>query len=81
LKKKRHKYKLGDKLKFRYFDGGVRVGIVTKLDYYSTMPNVFDYSKPTYTITIQNTNPKIKRKEYNYPNMQHDRILCKFDQT
>ena len=79
MKKKRHKYKLGDQLEFKFFDGGIRIGTVTKLDWYSTNPGVYDYSKPTYTITVKNTNPKISRKHYNYPNIQHDRILCKMD--
>ena len=77
--KKRHKYKLGDKLEFKYFDGGVRIGIVTKLDYYSSTPHAFDYTKPVYTITVKNHNKKVRRKDYNYPNIQHDRILCKLD--
>lgn len=79
MKKAKHKYKLGDKLEFKYFDGGVRIGRVTKLDYVHSTPTTTDYSKPTYTITTYNNNPNLRANQYHYPCIQHDRILCKLD--
>ena len=79
MKKAKHKYKLGDKLEFKYFDGGVRQGIVTKLDYVHNTPSTTDWSKPTYTITTYNNNPKLRANKYNYPCIQLDRILCKLN--
>jgi hypothetical protein len=56
LKKAKHKYKLGDKLKFKYFDGGIRTGKVTKIDYVHLTPTTTDWSIATYTITTYNLN-------------------------
>ena len=79
MKKAKHKYKLGDKLKFKYFDGGIRTGKVTKLDYVHITPTTTDWSIATYTITTYNNNPRLRANQYNYPCIRHEHILCKVD--
>ncbi len=79
MKKKKHKYKLGDVLEFKFFDGGVKVGEVTKLSYAQTPQRVTDWSTPQYTITVRNNNKRRAAKEYNYPCIGYDRIFCKLD--
>ena len=75
MKKVRHKYKLGSKLKFKFFDGGIRVGEVTKLSYEPISIKEVNYEKPTYTITVPNYSIKRKAKEYHYPCIKPDMIL------
>ena len=77
MKKKKHKYKLGDILEFKFFDGGIKIGAVTKLTYAQTPQRVIDWKTPTYTITVKNSNPKRGAREYNYPCIGYDRIFCK----
>ncbi len=79
MKKAKHKYKLGDILEFKFFDGGKKVGSVTKLTYAQTPQRATDYSTPTYTITVNNYNPKISTKQYHYPCIPNERIFCKLD--
>ena len=79
MKKAKHKYKLGDKLEFKFFDGGIKVGLVTKLDYSKSNGINYDYSKPVYTITVPNNNPKIRAKQYHYPCIPHERIFAKLN--
>ncbi len=76
MKKIKHKYKIGDALKFKHFDGGVRKGKVTKVYYYGDAAHLItDYQKPVYTITVVNNNKKLRANQYHYPNIGHDRIL------
>ena len=72
---------MGDKLKFKFFDGGIKVGWVTKLDYAKPTGVSYDYTKPVYTITVPNNNPNIRAKQYHYPCIPHDRILEKYDEN
>lgn len=74
MKKKRHKYKLGTKLEFKFFDGTKKVGLVTKQDYKKIPPNKVDYKIPTYTIS----NIERKRK-WNYPCITEEMIYCKLN--
>ena len=81
LKKAKHKYRLGDVLEFKFFDGGQKVGKVTKLSYGQNAQRITDWSTPTYTITVENNNPKISAKQYHYPCIPHERIFCKLDKN
>ena len=81
MKKARHKYKLGDILEFKFFDGTKKVGEVTKVGYSKNPLQVIDYSTPVYTITVENKNRKLRAKQYNYPSIPHERISCKLDKN
>lgn len=70
---------MGDVLEFKFFDGGVKIGEVTKLSYAQTPQRVTDWSKPTYTITVRNNNKRRAARQYHYPCIGHDRIFCKLD--
>ncbi len=78
MKKKKHKYNLKDKLEFKFFDGDVMIGLVTKLTYEKTGPESFNYNNPTYTISRSETY-KNKEKTWHYPCINKDRILCKLN--
>jgi hypothetical protein len=78
LKKKKHKYNLNDKLEFKFFDGDVMIGLVTKLTYEKTGHDTYNYSKPTYTISMKK-NYGSKERMWHYPCIGKDRILCKLN--
>lgn len=77
MKKKNHKYKLNDTLKFRYFEGGIYTGKVTKVDYEKITQSTFNYSVPTYTITVKEKTSLRGVKDFHYPCITEDRIISK----
>jgi hypothetical protein len=78
MKKKKHKYNLKDKLEFKFFDGDVKVGEVTKLTYEKTGLDTYNYDHPTYTISKAEYYGN-KKKIWHYPCINKDRILCKLN--
>ena len=81
MRKKKHKYELGDILEFKFFDGGLKIGEVTKQTYAQTPQRVTDWSTPTYTITVRNNNTRRAARQYHYPCIPHNRILEKYDEN
>ena len=75
MKKKGHKYKLGDILKIKFFDGSIHTGEVTKLSYMGERVDMANYQLPTYTITCKNNFPNSKREYMHYPGIGDERIL------
>ena len=78
MKKKKHKYNLKDKLEFKFFDGDIMIGLVTKLTYEKVGHDTYNYSKPTYTISMKK-NYGSKERVWHYPCIGKDRILCKLN--
>ena len=78
MNKKKHKYNLKDKLEFKFFDGDVKVGEVTKLTYEKTGLDAYNYDNPTYTISKAEYYGN-KKKIWQYPCINKDRILCKLN--
>ena len=72
MKKKKHKYKLKDKLEFKFYDGDIRQGFVTKLSYKKIAHDKYDYNDPCYTLSIK----EIKRT-WHYPSITNEMVLCK----
>ena len=78
MRKKKHKYNLNDKLEFKFFDGDIIIGKVTKLTYEKVGNSEYNYSKPTYTISRLERYGN-KEKTWHYPCITLDRIRCKLD--
>ena len=76
-KKKLHKYKLGDTMKFRFFDGSVHVGKVAELRYSGDMweHTETNYVDPQYSIHVPDTSGKYARGYMIYSNISDHRII------
>lgn len=74
MAKKKHKFKVGEMVEFKFFDGGVYKGEIVKLTYSGDMWGHIetDYSSPQYTIHKEDNS---KRGYTSYPGIGLHRIL------
>ena len=74
-KKKKHKYKIGTEVKYKFFDGSVHVGAVLKQTYQGDNWDHIDtdYKQPLYTIQVPDSNDT--RGFMLYPGVGLHRIL------
>ena len=57
-KKKKHKFKIGDNVTFKFFDGGVYTGVVDKLSYMGELTGNVNYQLPQIRVAVKNKNTK-----------------------
>ncbi len=74
-KKKKHKYKIGTEVKFKFFDGSVHVGAILKQTYQGDNWDHIDtdYKQPLYTIQVPDS--RDTRGFMIYPGVGLHRIL------
>ena len=73
--KKKHKYNIGDNVKFNFFDGSVHVGKIAELTYSGDNWDHIEtnYGLPQYTIHVPST--QYSRGYMIYSGMTNERIL------
>jgi hypothetical protein len=77
MKKAKHKYKLGETVKFKFFDGSVHIGQIASLNY---MGEDWDHTETNYSIpqyTIHVPSDKYSRGYMIYSSMTNNRIFDK----
>jgi len=76
-KKKLHKYKVGDTMKFRFFDGSVHIGTIAELRYSGDGWEHTDtnYGDPQYTIHVPDNSGRYSRGYMIYSNISNHRII------
>jgi len=57
-KKKKHKFKIGDNVTFKFFDGGVYTGVVDKLSYMGEITGTPNYQLPQIRVAVKRNNGK-----------------------
>ena len=75
-KKKKHKYKIGTEVKFKFFDGSVHVGAILKQTYQGDNWDHIDtdYKQPLYTIQVPG---RIKKRKGKSESMKDIHCICK----
>lgn len=76
-KKKAHKYKVGDTMKFIFFSGSHFIGKVVKLTYAgdSLKHLVTDYDSPQYSLHVHDKRGRYSRGYMVYSNISEHRII------
>jgi len=77
MKKAKHKYKLGETVKFKFFDGSIHIGQIASLNY---MGEDWDHTETNYSIpqyTIHVPSDKYSRGYMIYSSMTNNRIFDK----
>jgi len=75
-KKSRFKYKTGQSVKFRYFDGSIHDGIIVKCNYRNedteSLPT--QWTMPVYTVHSPDTSGRYSRGYMSYPSITQNMI-------
>ena len=80
VKKKKHTYKIGQTVKFKFFDGSVHEGKIVELNYMGDKGgDKIYYSCPQYTIHVPSNN--YKRGYMVYGSMTDERIKEAYDHS
>ena len=58
VKKKKHKFKIGDNVTFKFFDGGTYTGVVDKLSYMGELTGNVNYQLPQIRVAVKRNNGK-----------------------
>jgi len=76
-KKKTHKYKVGDTMKFRFFDGSIHTGAIADLRYMGDGwdHTETDYSSPQYTVHVPDNTGRYARGYMVYSSISDHRII------
>jgi len=82
-KKSRFKYKTGQSVKFKYYDGSVHNGIIVRCNYRNedteSLPT--QWTMPVYTVHSPDTSGRYSRGYMSYPSITQNMILNVLDTT